>query len=197
MTDERPSPNDGDTPAATALGDAVRSLREGQNLSVRTLARRSGFSPSFISQVEHGLASPSIASMEKIARALGVSMSRFFAGTAATADRPIIVRAGQGEELDSAWSHARVRALSEAWDGRRLAPVILTVDPGGRSGGRPTSHQGEEFAYVLLGDVALRLADEVQTLHIGDAVHLPPGAEHVWENPGDSPVMLLLVTSGE
>jgi transcriptional regulator with XRE-family HTH domain len=180
-----------------ALGEAVRSLREGQGLSVRTLAKRAGFSPSFISQVEHGLASPSIASMEKIARELGVSLSRFFAGEVVSADRPVIVRAGEGEELASAWSQARVRSLSPSWAGRQLSPMTLTVEPGGRSGGTPSSHQGEAFAYVLEGSGVLRLVDEVVRLGAGDAVHLPPGTEHGWENPGNAPVTLLLVTSGE
>lgn len=181
---------------SNGLGDAVRSLREGQGLSVRTLAKRAGFSPSFISQVEHGLASPSIASMEKIARAMGVSLSRFFAGEVDTADRPVIVRAGEGEELRSAWSQARVRSLSPSWTGVQLSPVELTVEPGGRSGGTQSSHPGEAFAYVLEGTVVLRLAEDVYELHAGDAVHLTIGTAHVWENPGEVALKLLLVTSG-
>ena len=60
------------------LGERIRQLRTGRGLSVRTLAATTGFSPSFISQVEHGQVSPSIASLERIATALGVTLGGLF-----------------------------------------------------------------------------------------------------------------------
>ena len=66
------------------LGGTVRRLREDQGLSLRTLAARTGFSASFLSQVENGQASPSISSMERIAAALGVTLGQFFQGAEST-----------------------------------------------------------------------------------------------------------------
>ena len=60
------------------VGKVIRRLRDRTGLSVRGLASKSGFSPSFISQVELGQASPSIASLEKIASALDVTLGEFF-----------------------------------------------------------------------------------------------------------------------
>ena len=60
------------------VGERVRSLRTALNLSVRTLASKASFSPSFISQVENGLVSPSIASLERIASVLEVTLAGFF-----------------------------------------------------------------------------------------------------------------------
>jgi transcriptional regulator with XRE-family HTH domain len=60
------------------VGELVRELREARRLSVRALAAQAGFSPSFISQVENEQASPSIASLERIATALGVTLVEFF-----------------------------------------------------------------------------------------------------------------------
>ena len=60
------------------VGERVRSLRTALNMSVRSLASRAGFSPSFISQVENGLVSPSIASLERIASILDVTLAGFF-----------------------------------------------------------------------------------------------------------------------
>lgn len=177
------------------LGQVVRSLREQQGLSVRTLAKASGFSPSFISQVENGLASPSIASMEKIAHALGVSLSGFFAAERSDPDSPVVVRAGEGEELASEWSQATLHALSPSWESRTLSPVLLTLAPGGRSGSEPTGHQGEEFAIVLSGAVRLRLKDTTHALESGDAIHLTPETPHQWENLGNRRARILLVSS--
>ncbi|MEX2224800.1 MAG: helix-turn-helix transcriptional regulator, partial [Candidatus Rokuibacteriota bacterium] len=76
------------TGAEQNLGEIVRRLRTAHGLSVRTLASRAGFSPSFISQVEHNQASPSIASLQRLADALGVSLGDFFRDPAGAA-RPV------------------------------------------------------------------------------------------------------------
>ena len=62
-----------------AVGDLVRRLREQRGLTLRALAAATDFSPSFISQLENGLVSPSIDSMERIANTLGVTLGEFFA----------------------------------------------------------------------------------------------------------------------
>jgi transcriptional regulator with XRE-family HTH domain len=61
------------------VGEQVRRLRTAQSLSVRTLAAWAGFSPSFISQVENGQVSSAIASLERIATVLVVTLAGFFA----------------------------------------------------------------------------------------------------------------------
>lgn len=79
--------------------DAVRRLREARGLSVRTLASKCGFSASFISQVELGQASPSIASLDRIAAALGVTLGEFF--QAVTPSGPSIIRAAERQVMQS------------------------------------------------------------------------------------------------
>jgi transcriptional regulator with XRE-family HTH domain len=88
------------------LGEAVRRLRERQHMSLRALAEKTDFSPSFISQVEHGQASPSISSMERIALALGVTLGEFFQWTEKKV--PLVVRVGERHGLNSEWSKAKI-----------------------------------------------------------------------------------------
>ncbi len=64
------------------VGEHVRRLRTDGGLSLRALAGQTGFSPSFISQLENGQVSPSISSMERIAEALGVTLGEFFVAAA-------------------------------------------------------------------------------------------------------------------
>src|SRR5262245_47858376 len=68
------------------VGKRIRQLRLSRGLSVRALAAETGFSPSLISQVEHGHAMPSIGSLERIAMVLGVSLSTFFAESETNAE---------------------------------------------------------------------------------------------------------------
>ncbi len=176
------------------LGDLVRLLRERRGLSVRTLARESGFSPSFISQVEHGLVSPSIASMERIAHVLGVTLSEFFAVEKSQTAVPFVVPAGAGRELASEWSNAVVRELGPSQGDHVLEPVMLVLAAGGRSGARPAGHQGEEFAIVFAGEVLLRLEEAEHRLRVGDSVTLPSETPHQWENVSDSDAHIVLVS---
>jgi transcriptional regulator with XRE-family HTH domain len=80
------------------VGSHIRELRLASNMSLRTLATRTDFSPSFISQVENGLVSPSINSMQKIAEALGVTIGEFFAA-AAQGQAGTIVRVADRQTL--------------------------------------------------------------------------------------------------
>jgi quercetin dioxygenase-like cupin family protein/DNA-binding transcriptional regulator YiaG len=175
------------------VGEAIRALRVRQVLSVRTLAARAGFSPSFLSQVEHGQASPSIASLERIAAALGVSVGDFF-----PCDRSVttaVVRSSGRPELTSAWSHATVEALGPVGGGRSLEAVMLTLDPGGRSGAQPFAHSGQEFAIVFEGDVRLTLGDAVHNLGRGDSATFPAETPHQWENLSLAPARVVIVSA--
>jgi transcriptional regulator with XRE-family HTH domain len=175
------------------VGAWVRQLRTERRISLRALASRTDFSPSFISQVENGVVSPSIASMEKIARALGVTLGEFFAA-AAEGEGGLIVRAGDRLQMSSQWSQGRVEALAPM-TGRRLEPVLITLDPGGRSGKHPYAHSPEEFAYVLEGEPTLTLGPEEHVLRPGDAVTIRAQELRRWENRGAAVVRVLVVSA--
>jgi transcriptional regulator with XRE-family HTH domain len=172
------------------IGRHVRQLRARAGLSARALGSRTGFSASFISQMENGLVSPSIGSMQKIAAALGVTLGEFFtaAGEGATGT---IVRARDRTGFESNWSSAELQLLGAS---RRLEAVLITLDPGGRSGKHPASgHDHEEFAFVLKGPLVLTLGPDRNVLRTGDSVIFLPGELRLWENPGRASARLMVV----
>lgn len=174
-----------------SLGAAIRRLREKHRLSVRTLARKCGFSPSFISQVELNQASPSLTSLEQIARGLGVTVGQFF--EAATSPGPIVVRSSERSVLQSEWSRSQIESLGHAGIDSRLEALLITIRSGGRSGGHMHSRETELFAVVFAGEVRLQLGETTQILRRGDAVTIPPGTPHRWENKGAKDAQLLKV----
>jgi transcriptional regulator with XRE-family HTH domain len=175
-----------------AFGEHVRHLRTQAAMSLRTLARQTDFSPSFISQLERGEVSPSIGSMEKIAAALGVSLSQFFAA-AAEGEGGKIVRAGEREALSSGWSQAEIQALSLPGPTARLEAILVTLRPGGRSGKHPYGDAREEFAFVLRGTVILTLGVEEHRLRRGDSVAILPGELRLWRNQGRAPAEVMII----
>ena len=176
------------------VGEHVRKLRTCRHVSVRGFAVQTGFSPSFISQMENGLVSPSLGSLQKIADALGVTLGEFFA-SATAGDETLIVRPPDRRRLDSTWTDAHLETLGSMSPGSRLEPVLVIFGPGGRSGKHAHSHSHEEFAYVVKGRVTLTLGDEESELVPGDAVTLPAQAPRRWENRGAEPVEILVVSA--
>jgi mannose-6-phosphate isomerase-like protein (cupin superfamily) len=177
------------------IGEQVRRLRLERGLSVRGFAAQTGFSPSFISQLENGQVTPSLGSLQKIAETLKVTLGEFFSATAGEAEDDLIVHATERRRLDSTWTDAHLEALGSMTRSRRLEPVLAVFGPGGKSGKHVHSHSREEFAFVLKGRVTLTLGDEESELRAGDAVTLPARAPHRWENRGKETVEVLMVSS--
>jgi transcriptional regulator with XRE-family HTH domain len=175
------------------VGKHVRRLRTENGISLRGLASQTGFSPSFMSQVENGQVSPSISSMERIAEALGVTLGEFFAA-AAEGEGGLIVRAVDRQGLTSAWSSAEIEALSMPRPTVRLEPVLITLHPGGRSAKHPYAHSREEFAFVLEGRVTLTLGPDHHRLKKGDAATILPQELRLWVNEFARPARILIVS---
>jgi transcriptional regulator with XRE-family HTH domain len=175
------------------IGDHVRRLRSERRTSLRAFAAETGFSASFISQLENGQVSPSLGSLHKIAEALGVTLGEFFAA-AETGEELLIVRAEERHRLDSTWTDAHIESLGPMKQAHKLEPMIAIFGKGGKSGKRPHAQAREEFAFVIRGQVTLTLADEENTLTAGDAVTLPARAPHLWENRTQETVEILMVS---
>ncbi len=175
-----------------AVGEEVRRLREKAGLSLRTLAARSDFSPSFISQLEHGQVSPSIHSMQKILGVLDVSLGEFFAAVA-PGEGGLVMRVDQRRRLVSEWSHALIEALSPVSRHHRLESLLITLRPGGHSGKHPVPHRTEEFAIVMKGQATLRLGPDTHHLSVGDAVTLLPRELRLWSNESRADCCVLIV----
>jgi transcriptional regulator with XRE-family HTH domain len=173
------------------LGEALRQKRESLGISLRTLATRLDFSPSFISQVENGLASPSIGSLEKIAAALEMSLAELFQPSGPHA-KPGIVRAGDRQTIRSEWSQAEIESLLSRHD-VQLEPMLVKLASGGSSGKHPHASAREQFAYILAGAVTLTIDGEDQVLKKGDAVSLAANAAVRWQNHARSATQILIV----
>jgi transcriptional regulator with XRE-family HTH domain len=174
------------------IGERLRILRRTRGISVRTLAAKSSFSASFISQIENGQASPSIASLERIAEVLGITLVGFFSPEPANSAR--IVRAGDRQELTSSWSRGKIESLGQTEGPSRLEVVLITLSPGGRSGSRQHTNKREQFVMIIEGMITLLLESETYKLKRGDAVSLNRDTPHLWENRSARHVRVLVVS---
>jgi len=180
------------TPPHSKLGARLRVLRSERGLSLRTLAARTGFSPSFISQVESDTTSLSIGSLEAVLAELGLTLGQFFTDLEA-APRTVIRRAERAR-YESDWSQGVVEVLTDGGPGRKLSAVAVTVAPGGASGTR-AEQRHDTLVVMLAGALTLHMADVEVALNEGDTAYLPEGATTGWENRGQAPASALVIQS--
>ncbi|WBU57763.1 helix-turn-helix domain-containing protein [Paracoccus sediminicola] len=179
------------------VGATLRRLRKQKKMSLQALAQESGVSVSMISQVERGLANPSIRLLTALRRALNISMQEMF-GESATlgpsaepdGDPAFVRRAGKRPQIDLDLIH---KELLTPTDAHHLQLMILTIAPGGESGGRALSYPAEKAALVLRGALTLHVGDQVATLHAGDSAVFDSARPHSLRNLGDAPVELLWI----
>lgn len=180
-------------PGTSSIGSKVRELRKERGLSVRTLAARTGFSPSFISQMETEAVSPSIASLEKVAEELGVTLGQFFSSLESVPRE--VIRREERPEYESEWSRSTVELLADPAPGRKLSAVQITAEPGGTSGKHAAFGMQEAVVLVLSGELIAYLGGQELELYEGDAAYIPEGAGFAWENVGVEEAVFVMVAA--
>jgi transcriptional regulator with XRE-family HTH domain len=186
--------DDGDAQTLDEIGSTIRALRQEQGLSLRDLSRLTGFSISFLSLVERGRSSLALTSLQKVATALGTSVASFFpdVGRAREAAVPHVVRALGGASQLSTGSQRTYRLLSGRSFTRVLEPMVVTVEPS-ETIEEPYAHEGEEFAYVLSGELLFVIDGVYHTIGPGDSIHFQSSIPHSIHNSGGEPVQAVWV----
>jgi len=177
-----------DPDADLELGPHLRSLRTARGLTLRELAQRAGVTESFLSQAERGVATPSIASVRRIARGLGLSIADLFAEVEPAG---LVVRASERRRITYPGLGAVDEFLTRG-KGGRLQVIMSTVEPGGGTGEEPYTHESdEEVLIVLEGTLDLWVGDERFRLEAGDAITYSSRVPHRNTNPGPGVARLL------
>ena len=174
------------------VGSRLRELRRRRRLTLRHIAERADLSESFLSRLERGRTSVSIAALQRIASALAVEVSDLFAPSDGAA--PQVTR-GDGRSLVSFGTRAR-KALLTQKPFHELEVFVAEFDPGGSTGDEPYAHgDSEEVFFVVRGRVTLQLGADVFALGAGDSVQYRSSTPHRVSNEGDERAEVLFMIS--
>ena len=175
---------------AQHVGTRIRQLRQAKGLSGRELADRAGLTPSYISRIENGKVSPTVATLGKTVQAMGETFASLFGD--AQADGPV-VRAQDRIPLRS--RGVDDYRVSPAW-ASRLVVVESVVQPGQASGTKPHTHPGdEECVLVVEGHLMVWLDGNEYLLNPGDSATYLCRLPHRWRNPDrESSRLLWIIT---
>jgi transcriptional regulator with XRE-family HTH domain len=173
------------------MGARLRAAREEQGLSLRSLAQSVEVSPSLLSQVENGLARPSVGTLWALVNALGVSWDRVFDASPAPAvtegpEVPAVQRAGDRQVIDLSGG-VRWEQLDASSD-PGVVFAFVTYEPGVEIDGRPPArHNGREYGYVVSGRLAIELGGRTVEIGPGDSVSFDSRHPHRFSAVGDEP----------
>src|ERR671923_675596 len=164
------------------VGGRLRDIRRSRRATLRTIADRAGVSESFLSQVERGRASASIASLRRIAGALGVSVADLFEPGGPPGPR--VLRREARPSL--AFGILGRKLLLTPRPLQHLEVFVGELDPGGSTGAEPYAHgDSEELFVVLAGSVQLELGGELYDLEEGDSIDYRSSTPHRVTNVGE------------
>jgi transcriptional regulator with XRE-family HTH domain len=171
-----------DNAISRRTGLAVKRRREAAGLSLRELAGRSGVSASMISDIERGAKSPTVATLVRLAGALGVGAAVLLEDAAAAVRRIHVIRAGDGERGSGASAWER---LGPAGPGSRIEFVRHVIPAGAVLGPSPAHAAGTvEHMHVVRGRVRVTVGDEMAEMAAGDSCSCLTDVPHGVANPG-------------
>jgi transcriptional regulator with XRE-family HTH domain len=186
--------SDNDAAAGQRLGAHIRQLRQRRGLTLVRLAEATDLSHPFLSQLERGLAQPSLSSLRRIAIALETSPIELIAAADAPDGDAVAVEVHRRGEstLEAVFASGSARMLANG--ARPLHPLEVSGD--NAEPGEAFMHAEDEFLYVISGEVCIELDGTARRLHPGDSAYYAGGVSHRWWSVDGACYRLVVVKQG-
>jgi transcriptional regulator with XRE-family HTH domain len=163
-----------DSVAEEPLGKKIRKRRRAIDMTLQQVSERVGLSIGFLSQIERGASTPSLASLCNIAEALGTSVDAFVkAPPRATG---AVSRQGERETFSLGDARRTYELLGAGFANARLHPTLVRRPPGHVS--EIMHNEGEDFVYIIEGCILLEVGGERHILNKGDSMHFQSHLPH-------------------
>ena len=180
------------------LGRKIKQFREFRQISREDLALNSNLDIKQIERIEEKGTVPSLGHLIKISRALGVRIGTFLDDQDHFG--PVLVKAGE-EKSSISFStkdsktreHLNFFSLAQDKSGRHMEPFIVEIEPSKESDYKLSSHEGEEFIYVLEGNIEINYGKDVYQLGKGDSIYMDSILAHNVHASGDTVARILAV----
>ncbi|WP_017549817.1 helix-turn-helix domain-containing protein [Salinicoccus carnicancri] len=172
-----------------SLGSELKKVRKGKKMTLQELSDRSGLSISFLSQVERGLRTLTFTSLRKISESLEVNINFFFDNGGTSIKKQVNKTTSDSGNFSYTSLVGRMKKPD-------FTPAIIELNAG-ESQKVPYTHSGQEFVYVLSGQLEVELEGVKETLYENESIHIDSSLAHHWYNDTDEVTVLLLVSSNQ
>lgn len=170
------------------IGKKLKELRLQNDLTLSDLASRSELTKGFLSQVERNQTAPSIATLEDILEALGTNLSEFFR------EEETQIVFGTQDFFEDKQDDYTIEWVIPNAQKNQMEPIMLTLAPHKRSQ-EMVAHHGEEFGYVLKGNVTLVRGNKKYKLKAQETFYLDGTKSHYLYNHGNNETKVLWITT--
>jgi len=182
-------------PSKESLGSRIHSAREMRGLTLQDLSSRTGISMETLEKVEANRMIPPLGELIKLGKALETKMGYFISPgeerpmTVVHADkRPPSSRFGKKRSEQYGYTY---ESLAPEKANRFMEPFLITMLPSEVK--ELSTHDGQEFIFVLEGEMRAQVVDQVEILKAGDAVYYDSSHPHLVKCHGDTPTKILAV----
>jgi transcriptional regulator with XRE-family HTH domain len=179
------------------IGEKIKRFREDNNLTLKEMAERTGLSSAVLSQIENHLISPPLGTLIRLTRALDLTPGHFFDqhpdkafSIVRQADRRPVSRFASKRGIQYGYSY---ESLGHDMKDRHMEPFLVTLEPATLASPKPASHDGEEFLFVLEGEMEVTLGDHSDVLQPGDAIYYDSKIPHLVQCKGNEKALILAV----
>jgi len=178
------------------MGKRFKKARERRGLSIFEVHLITDLDVDLLSQIEEGKVIPPLGTVIKLAKALHVKMGYFISGEEGKAytivrqgDRKVTSRYGSEREKHYGYEY---ESLAPHKTDRQMEPFLVTLEPSETDEERST-HDGQEFIFVLQGEMEVRLGEEIHVLEPGDSIYYDSTVPHLVKCHGKEITKILAV----
>ena len=175
------------------VAQRLKEMREISDMTIETLAEKLSITPQQLAIYEAGEADIPASLLFNAATIFDIDLTVLLTGSEAKLHQFSLTRAGHGVAVDRRKAY-KYQNLAANMIGKHAEPFLVTVDPG------PTdapfsmnSHPGQEFDYMLEGQLSIRIGNNTMLLHPGDCIYYDSSAPHGMQAVGDQPAKFLAV----
>lgn len=169
------------------FGAKIKRLRQKKKLRLEDLANQTGYSADFLARLENGEEIPPVAAILQISKALTLDAGGFLLPKENEAEKKKV------ESYEKRTKSYAYRSLAPGARTKHLKAFLVTIDSGKDHDMVEYRHEGEEFVYVLKGEVEITVGAHTNLLKAGGSLHFNSGIKHLLTNPGAKKTELLVI----
>lgn len=174
------------------IGERVKGLREDCELSRESLAEKLSISVDFLEEIENGTVDVSVSVLHQIAKICGVDLTTLLTGEDPHLHSFAVTPAGKGVDVHRRAEYG-YQSLGAHFADRKAEPFLVTVPPGKNKEVKKYHHDGQEFNYVLKGEIRFFIGDHEALLKEGDSIYFDSSQDHAMQVVGNEPALFLAV----
>ena len=173
----------------------IKKIRKQEKMTLKDMSEKTGFSISFLSQMERGISPITLTSLKKITTALGIPMKSLFEETEDNHSIEGFYQSRQGEDLQGIQrNYKQFQIVSGRFKNRAMDGFKIVMEAHS-TGFETSSHEGEEFYYILQGRATFIIDDREYQVEAGHSIHYPSRKIHTVQNRENGELVMLCVVT--